>query len=276
MRLVIDTNQISEIRRTKVLTPSQKKRITLVLPPLVWAEGVQYQNGRGLRCLLEYNLRFGRDVSDVLSDAATGTDAQLRQVDSLVRKGSTGHRNCLRDLMSCSPERLLRAREIKDDNLADMDHYDGLFRVACKQGCEAKPRGQGIQLIENVCSLEAVIAELGNRLNTPFRAPDDSAPARTTLELLMSGNVRLVNFVRFHLCLILARTGVWKNPKLNFAGPCGKRDDIPDMVLPLYAAEGDVIVTADAKFRRLFAMVDRMEQIRVMTWHECVTMLRKA
>jgi len=40
MRFVIDNNQISEIRRTTAFTPPQKKRITLVLPPLVEAQSI--------------------------------------------------------------------------------------------------------------------------------------------------------------------------------------------------------------------------------------------
>lgn len=275
MRFVIDNNQISEIRKSTRLTLREKRRITLVLPPLVWAEGVQYENGRGLRCLLEYNLRFGRDISEVLSDAATATDAQLRYVDSLVRKGSAEHKNCLVGLASCTSERLHRARQIKDDNLADMDYYQDLFRNACKQGKEAKVRGHGVQFIENVRSLDAVIHEFREGLNMLHRHPNDPALARTTLELLTSGNVRIANHVRFHLSLILARTGVWENPMLNFAGPSGKRDDITDMTLPLYAEPGDTIVTEDKKFERLFRMVDPMGRIRVMTWETCLTELRE-
>ena len=40
MGFVIDNNQISEIRRTTAMTPSQKQRIILVLPPLVEAQSI--------------------------------------------------------------------------------------------------------------------------------------------------------------------------------------------------------------------------------------------
>jgi hypothetical protein len=103
MHFIIDNNQISDIRKTTQLTPAEKRRITLVLPPLVWAEGVQHVNGRDLRCLLDYNLRFGRDVADVLREAAMVTDAQLRDIDSLVRKGSPKHSDCMRRLKGGAP-----------------------------------------------------------------------------------------------------------------------------------------------------------------------------
>jgi hypothetical protein len=278
MRFVIDNNEVTNILKTTQLTRAQKERLTVVLPPLVWAEAVLGPHRARLYGLLDYGIRFGIDVAQVLRNAATATDAQLRNVDSLVRKGSLTHRRCLYELKTCPPERLLRAREIKDGNLADMDRNYRLFQAACRQARDARSRGGEPGLLKDLPSLDAAIAALGDRLNIPFHAPDDDpAPARTFRELLTSGNVRLENFVRFDMCLNFARTGSWKDKNLNVAGPSGKRDDVPDMTLPLYADAGDIIVTGEKekKFGRLFRMGDPMKQVRVMLWHDCVTMIRK-
>jgi len=48
------------------------------------------------------------------------------------------------------------------------------------------------------------------------------------------------------------------------------------MTLPLYAGPGDVIVTGETWITALFRKVDPSGEVRVMTWQECVAMLKNS
>jgi len=65
----------------------------------------------------------------------------------------------------------------------------------------------------------------------------------------------------------VAYHGSWKDHQLN-AAPPEKRDHVPDMSLPIYAKKGNVIVTGDRLFGRLFRMVDPARHIGATTWGE--------
>lgn len=269
MRFVIDNNQLSDIRKTTGLSSDERQRITLILPPLVWAEA--HNERENLHSLLDYNVRFGRDVADVLQDIASTTDVRRRIIDPLVQGGSPAHTQCMRELTLPSPERLLRAGEIKEGNRGDMKRT----RVAFSD--KRRP-----ELSKNHTSLDTVIAELASDFAiTPYCAvgDDPSVPACTFAELLGSGNLRVVNFIRYYLCVYVAYHSAWKEdgiePTLN-SSPPEKQDHVPDMTLPLYAEANDVIVTKDKRFRRWFQLADVTGTIRVMTWDECLAILDKS
>jgi hypothetical protein len=45
---------------------------------------------------------------------------------------------------------------------------------------------------------------------------------------------------------------------------------VPDIMLSLYAADGDVIVTGDKMFTKLFRHSESDGRVKVMTWMECL------
>ena len=256
MKIIVDNNQISEMR--KPLRQIQKRQITVVLPPFVWAEALLVDQDY-VRCLLEYNLRFGKNVSEVLREAAIATSAQLRMIDPLVRKRSPAHRACVSDLRTCPAERRARAVEINQGN-----RLDGV-RIRAAFADPERP-----QLSRNIPSLDAAIAELGPFLDAQYTADNDqSAAAPTWRKLLNSRNTGLANFGKYHICLVVSYQQSWQNKRLN-AAPPEKRDQVPDMSLPLYAKDEDIIVTNDQQFAKLFRVVDPTNRIRVITWAECV------
>lgn len=245
--------------------------MVFVLPPLIWAEAMQYHPGN-LYCLQDYDLRFGKDVAEVLALAAKATDAQLWSLDPLVRRRSAVHKRCLSDLSTCPSWRVEHAKKIKEGNRADMKKIECAAQEILRQDRDALRCNEEPILSRHMDSLDDYMVELKPLLQkTPFRNPeDDPAPARTYWELLMSGNFRITNFVRFLLAITYAKTGAWKDGKLDLRGSSGNRDDIPDMTLPLYAEQGDIIVTGDKTIARLFRLAEPPRRVRVMTWGECL------
>ncbi len=45
------------------------------------------------------------------------------------------------------------------------------------------------------------------------------------------------------------------------------RNDVPDIMLALYAADGDTIVTNDKRLQAAFRFCDPLEKVRVSTWY---------
>lgn len=44
------------------------------------------------------------------------------------------------------------------------------------------------------------------------------------------------------------------------------RSDIPDIMLALYAADGDTILTNDKRLQAAFRFCDPLEKVRLSTW----------
>lgn len=63
------------------------------------------------------------------------------------------------------------------------------------------------------------------------------------------------NFFRTILYFSISFSRAWKDPIHNF-DPTDQRDDWTDITLPLYAAKGDFILTADKKLRNAIAMIE--------------------
>jgi len=266
MRFIVDNNQISDIRKTTQLARDQKRRITLVLPPLVWAEAVLYHNGKGLSCLADYDLRFGKDIAVVRREfsAIFGNDSE--EIDTLIPVGSELHRLGLSWITNAvySVKLISRANEIKIGRRSAIDRHF-LEYGAGENSAAIRSGGMGASIKQKYETLDEAIDD----------SEFDSPEKMDFLRMLRSECVPIRNFARLHYCTIVARLGMWLDSRANMTGPSGKRDDGPDTTLPLYARAGDAIVTQDKKFSRLFRLADPKEQVRVMAWKDCVTMLNE-
>ena len=75
-------------------------------------------------------------------------------------------------------------------------------------------------------------------------------------------NQFLARFFKSILCFQLSWFRLWDDQSLNF-DPSSQRDDFTDLTLPLYAGNGDVILTEDKKVQRLLGVVDPDGVVRV-------------
>jgi hypothetical protein len=74
-------------------------------------------------------------------------------------------------------------------------------------------------------------------------------------------NQYLGNFFKTVLYFLISFSRAWQDQTHNF-DPSDQRDDWTDITLPLYAARGDFILTADKKLRNAVAMIDPSGMLR--------------
>lgn len=96
---------------------------------------------------------------------------------------------------------------------------------------------------------ESVADIISNGSARPLAVPD---PRRLYSAVMQ--NPFLARLFRSILSYQLSWFRLWADPSLNF-DPSSRRDDFTDLVLPFYAEDGDVILTADKKLTSLLKMV---------------------
>ncbi len=80
-------------------------------------------------------------------------------------------------------------------------------------------------------------------------------------------NPSLRRFLRLDLTFAIAYIGSWSTKTMNNLGDLqANRSDIPDIMLALYAADGDTILTNDKRLQAAFRFCDPLEKVRLSTW----------
>ena len=80
-------------------------------------------------------------------------------------------------------------------------------------------------------------------------------------------NPSLNRFLRLHITFSLAYIDAWSTESMNSLGDLrANRNDVPDTMLALYAADGDTILTNDKRLRTAFRFCDPHEKVRLSTW----------
>ena len=281
MRLILDTNQVAELTRPCRLTPQQKRETTLVLPPLVWAEYLlRAHPQRGVMALAQYNVRFGIDVWEALDAVRTLTDAQIRRYEPIVAKKSNAHKKLLADLVNCDPIRIAVAQEIAAQTKLDNAEIATTVRANAKKERDARSRGESVAVIEDIkdineclrVSRDALVAPGGSMRGTESASAGSSSAPESfqALPEAVLDNRYISRFLRIFSAQISAYEDMWENKAFNITAS-ENRNDFTDISLALYANDGDIILSNDRKFRRLFEHCEPQQWVRVMTWHQYLT-----
>lgn len=279
VRIVLDTNQVGQICRRG--TSSFLGRLTLVLTPHSWAEILLSPHGaERLRGISEFPIRFGVEPSIALSTVASGTDAQALSYKPFYPPHSRVHRVWRRALKAVSSILRNEARRIKDANRDGMRHLCEQFQLASKRLKDDRSRGESPHAVKNLVTIENGM----QALDAPsFLVPHilgERVNGGSTKDLEVAASHRLVTnpytnrFLRFLVTLHLGYGDAWADPALNVS-PSPNRDDVADMLLTLYANDGDIIVTGDKKFRRAYEFMDIQRTVKILTWTECVESLAR-
>ena len=95
--------------------------------------------------------------------------------------------------------------------------------------------------------------------------------SRKSLFDAILANSSLRRFLRLELTYGLAYGDCWNSTEMNNIGDLqAGRNDVTDIMLALYARDGDTIVTNDQRFRRAFRFIDPDEKVCLATWSDCV------
>ncbi len=279
MRIVVDSNQLDPIRRCRRLSRRQKQNITLVLPGEVLIEQLRGRFAANrLLGAAEFNLRFGLSPGTVLTAIGNKTAAQIRQFDPVIPYGAR-HR-LLKHHLADAPVALhpFATQQVEDNR----DWVEGLRQKLTankKEIQDAKSRGESLESW-NAQSLDAAYDKFFADENSPLGSWFASAAQRTdksvrsaasAAELVTAArtNPYIRMFGRVLLAMHLGYANVWTDP--NFKGRISPNpNDKTDATLALYANAGDVILTADGKFRDLMRLADPNCSIEVATWSEWI------
>jgi hypothetical protein len=277
MRLIIDTNQAS-----RYVDNAACRLCTVVVPPLVWAEILAAPSGcrqRSLEAIGKHTILFGMDMAAIHDRLRDATEDEIRAFDPVSDGSSCEHTAARLNFLSPRPELFERANQLKRESLQFSAIVDGSLKQNAQERRALRSRGEK----QNAgCKFET-IDEADCRLISGEDAPvrkqfvDDvtEGGARTIRALSHDSfysavleNPAFRRFLRYYLTLLLAFGDCWADEELNRVGPSRKRNDITDMMLPLYARDGDAIVTCDGYFRKAFRFIDPGEKVRLAEWDE--------
>jgi hypothetical protein len=277
MRLIIDTNQAS-----RYVDNAARRLCTVVVPPLVWAEILAAPSGcrqHSLEAIGKHGILFGMDMATIHDRLRDATEDEIRAFDPIFDASSREHTASRLNFSSPGPDLLERAKQVKPKCMQFSEVVSERMEEYARETRALQSRGEK----QNAgCKFET-IDEADCRLISGEDAPvrkqfvDDvtESGARTIRALshdsfysAVLGNPAFRRFLRYYLTLLLACGDCWADEELNRIGPSRKRNDVTDIMLPLYARDGDVIVTADGYFRKAFRFIDPGEKVRLAKWDE--------
>jgi hypothetical protein len=264
MRLILDTNQVSAFVRGNGGVAPSRSAGTVILAPAVMAEVClsEFPQER-LQRLSRYSLRFGLEYPEIMSEVARLTEKQIRTFDPLVLAGTARHELYRVELMKPP---LQRAKSYIDGCrriLKDKRSRLAQFRRA---NTDALSRGERMEECKGITDIQHAMSMFARDVDMPIpagivrsvvHAGGGSMRANTFSGLWQAilKNPQLLRFYRAMLALHLGYGHAWKDDRLNI-DPSERRNDITDILLLLYAADGDTILTEDKKLTRLLRCID--------------------
>ncbi len=256
MPFVIDTNQAS-------LLPKGKKGWTVSLSPYVLSEILLRTNPTPTFELLHtFDIRVGLEKLDVLSQLARLSAREIRAFEPFPVAGQTYHEDyrALKEALH-GPQKVHVdwARKTKGRHLEYCDSLVGRAQLFRKHLRERNMADRKLSTFEEAFAELASTPEsfigsviVGAVANDGKRSVQ-TQPAELFEAVL--ANQYLARFFRVQLAYYISISRVWKDQELNF-DPSPKRDDMTDITLPLYAGDGDMIVTNDTKLSLLVRLIE--------------------
>jgi len=271
MRFVIDTNQAS------LLPSGQRRALAVSLSPYVLSEILLRGNpSPTLELLRTFDIHLGLETSDVMVELAQLSPQGIKVFEPFPVPGQKYRQNyeamraALYGRAQGHPE---WAHHIKSGHL---EYCTSLQEKAKRFRKRVRDCGMGDQKFS---TLEEAVSELASTpdsflgsvilgsITNDGKRPTQTDPAELLRAVL--SNQYLGRFFRVQLAYYVSISRVWKDQNLNF-GPSPNRDDMTDVTLPLYAADGNVIVTGDTKLTLLVSLIEPEGKVRTRKASEMV------
>ncbi len=253
---VIDTNQAS-------LLPKGKKGWTVSLSPYVLSEILLRTNPNPTFELLRtFDIRVGLDTLDVMSQLARLSAREIRAFKPFHVPGQRYHQDyrALEEaLYNPGNAHVAWAREIKGLHLeycGSLVKSAQLFRKHLRESEIADRKFSTFE--EAFAELASTPESFIGSVIVGAVANDGKRSVQTQPGELFEAvlaNQYLARFFRVQMAYYISISRCWIDQDLNF-DPSRERDDMTDVTLPLYAGDGDVIVTNDTKLSLLVRLIE--------------------
>ncbi len=270
MWIIVDTNQISYL-------PAQINSAKLdgcfegiTIPAHVFAEILLRKNPvPSLERLRNFNIRFGMESGEVMNALGALSEAEIKDFTPFPGPGTEFARKY--DDLFCalngpSSRHIAWANKVKSWNREFTKKYLPLpaaFRKKARDAGISKIKSFDEALSKAGVGPTSFLGSIIMRHILRGRQGGIDISTQGRLYDAAMQNQHLARFLKAILCYLLSISRYWENQKLNY-DPNIKRDDWPDVTIPLYASDGDVILTGDKKLSLTVRTIDPLSKITVM------------
>jgi hypothetical protein len=264
MRLVIDSNQISPF--LKMTVPLEPRYVVhrITLSPYIVAEVLLRPDSYGLLAhLRNFDIRYGLEPPEIMLRLAGHNESEISQFKPF--ENST-ERDSLSEMLVEKPAACVDwATAMKRENRkfgALMFQLATRFRVKLRNERLFLRLNDMSEALQLSFLPSVVLASISNKSQRQLVV---SNPDR--LYSAVMDNSHLSRFFKTVLYFIVSYSRMWADQIHNFDAS-RSRDDWADITLPLYAEDGDVLVTADKKLCNAIKMVDPRGDVKARTTYE--------
>ena len=277
MNLVLDNNQLSEIPKITEVIRRDRKVDRIVLSAHSLAEMLLRRNYRERLAHLEpFRLYFGFEACTIAERLTTLPLKRIPEFQPYYSQWSDEGFSLEYIVENADAENVAWGRKVKDESL-EFSHNmlaasQRMAREFKKIPREKRPRYRGIEeamkglAIGKDSYLSSLILEsLSNGGKRQIHAGANQKFVRAVMS-----NQYLARFFGGVFCYTIGISKLWNVlglPRLQ-ADPRKDRDDWTDFITYGYAADGDVILTADKIFREFIQLCEPDGRVRALTVDE--------
>lgn len=284
MKLIIDTNQAAPI----IHHSESLGDPTIVIPPLVWAEIVlspDHRREERLDGLAKQDILFGMDIPFVYQRLAVLAESEITTFEPIFSQNSNEHEALSHGFGNPSADAIQRAKYLRESASADASNLAARLRSYRKQYRDAKSRNEDIVAETPFRDISEAEQRLIWRNNSPvgkalWTGVSDNGTREVQVDCPVAfcraafANCFLIRFFRLAITFDLGYCNLWEDEQLNCIDLTENRNDFTDIALPLYARDGDVILTADGYLRRAIRHTDPDQELSIQTVEEYLSTTR--
>lgn len=271
MNLVIDNNELSYCNRLFEAFPD----VHIILPLPVYAEIVLRSNPKkSMEALQGHHLLFGMEIYDIFSAVACLSEEDVYSFKPFLSMNSSEYTRYEQSSFSePTNEFVSLARQIKDNHLRFCSHMRNnavnfrKIKRDIKSLGSFKGKDRFEKLEDALESAPSFLEELIYNMITQEGKRKFIISSKARLKDAVMLNPHLSRLFRSILCYIISISRMWTNQKYNY-DPEDGRDDLTDVLLPLYAHNGDIIVTNDKKLKRHIELLEPTGVVTGLSVHE--------
>jgi hypothetical protein len=270
MNIIVACNQASRLPTDRTKT----KNYSLILSPRVLAEIFLRSNPHPtLERIRHYHFKIGLDIADVMSELISRQSSEeITSFEPFYAQRKTYQQNyegLIEGIYKPTPDHATWASRTKTGHRQICATLTDHSLPARKEIRKALQEHQSLAK-KNMVPAEGKPSSYQDIL--PYETPESSGfifdvvskslfnygcePDRVRqIYRAVLSNQYLGKLFRSLHAYALGRAGGWKDQKDNFS-PSTTVDDVTDILLPLYAGDGDAIVTEDTMITRLLSLVE--------------------